>query len=157
MEMQGSYRRLVFTNAVILVATLLACESYGNYVFGTNLTDALNTGEIRLLSSKKAQDLIFRAAGTDLKPDFDHKPVSCHIDSNEKMLESKFSEEESSSTRNGDHDSETRGLAFCAYNRSRFSSFHDDEEPLFYSESEMASKMQAFKNIAVKNNKIYAK
>jgi len=101
MEMQGSYRRLVFTNAVILVATLLACESYGNYVFGTNLTDALNTGEIRLLSSKKAQDLIFRAAGTDLKPDFDHKPVSCHIDSNEKMQESKFSEEESSSTRNG--------------------------------------------------------
>ena len=37
MEKQGSYRRLVFSNAVILVATLLACETYGNYVFGVRI------------------------------------------------------------------------------------------------------------------------
>jgi hypothetical protein len=109
MEKQGSYRRLVFSNAVILVATLLACETYGNYVFGvrinsfetihvfkTNLMNALNAGEIRMLSSKKAQDLIFHAAETDITQDLDHTPVFCQIDSNDSMHRSKFCEEQSS-------------------------------------------------------------
>lgn len=62
--------------------------------------NALNAGEIRMLSSKKAQDLIFHAAETDITQDLDHTPVFCQIDSNDSMHRSKFCEEQSSLSRN---------------------------------------------------------
>jgi len=120
------------------------------------LTDALNAGEVRLLSSKKAQDLIFHAAGTDINQDLYHKPLSCQIDSIETRQRSKFCVEQSSPTRNEDPDLTAHGLALSTFNHSKSSNLHDDKEPLFYSELEMASKMQAFRKIEVKNNKIYA-
>ncbi|CAG5098957.1 Oidioi.mRNA.OKI2018_I69.XSR.g16123.t1.cds [Oikopleura dioica] len=85
-EQQGSYRRLVLTNTLVLAGTLVACETYGNYVFGSNLVHALTEGEIRMLSSKKAQDLVFHAAGGTDEQDLDHNPSICRMKSHANVV-----------------------------------------------------------------------